>query len=178
LPHLGLQSLSVVAFAPAGQQPSPSACEVIVTGMQTALHCAADPTSICRMQPLPPPQLAGQSPSHFSLPSRTPLPHLGLQSLSVVEYAPSGQHPSPSTGEVIMMGMQTALHCAADPTSICRMQPLPPPQLAGQSPSHFSALSRTPFPHFGSQSLSVVESAPAGQHWSPLMAAMTAECAH
>jgi hypothetical protein len=38
LPQTGLQSLSLAALAPGGQQPSPLAGLVIETGMQAAVH--------------------------------------------------------------------------------------------------------------------------------------------
>jgi hypothetical protein len=40
-------------------------------------------------------QLTGQLPSHFSGASVTPLPHTGVQALSLSALQPEGQHESP-----------------------------------------------------------------------------------
>lgn len=45
-PHTGLQSLSLTALAPGGQQPSPLAGVVICVLEHLALHCAAEPVSM------------------------------------------------------------------------------------------------------------------------------------
>ena len=177
-PHTALQSVSFVELAPTGQQPSPPLRSVI----WTVLHSISqpEPLSTRRAHPAPPLQLAvvGQSPSHFSSASRMPLPHFGLQSLSMFAFAPPGQHPSPSTAVVIAIGMHTAVHWAAEPTSFCCMHPELALQAAGQSPSHFSLPSTTPLPHFGSQSLSLVAFAPWAQQPSPPAAAVMGMCTH
>src|SRR6185437_10512694 len=43
--------------------------------------------------------------SHCSVPSTTPLPHTGLQSLSLFALAPAGQQPSPFLGSVIAVNV-------------------------------------------------------------------------
>jgi hypothetical protein len=107
--------------------------------------------------------VVGQSPSHFSAASRTMFPHVGLQSLSVLAFAPFGQHLSPPMAAVIGMCTQWVVHCAADPIAASAVQASPSSQSAGQSPSQFSPVSTTPLPHEALQSLSAFAFAPGGQ---------------
>jgi hypothetical protein len=51
-------------------------------------------------------------------------------------------------------------------------------QVVGQSPSHRSPASRTPFPHFGWQSLSLFALAPGGQQPSPFVKLTIRVCEH
>jgi hypothetical protein len=81
---------------PAGQQPSPLAHVV----MGVCPHCRwqAAPVSTSVVQAtmsLQAAALAGQLPSHASMPSTTPLPQLGEQSASLVALHPGAQQPSP-----------------------------------------------------------------------------------
>ena len=138
----------------------------------------ASPTTLDVMQIPPQSQESGQLPSHISPASTTPLPQVGLQSLSLFAFAFAGQHPSPFTAVVICMGTHAASHRAALPVSISRMQPEPALQELGQLPSQASPGSFTPFPHLGSQSLSELAFAPDGQHPSPLVAAVIGVCTH
>jgi hypothetical protein len=110
----------------------------------------------------------GQSaPSHFSLPSFTPLRHIALQSESLIEFAPGGQHPSPGLGCVIGLFEQAAVHSAAVPIRTSMVQGSRSLQALGQSgPSHNSAPSFAPFPQTALQSESLVAFAVGGQHVS------------
>jgi hypothetical protein len=95
LPHWQLQSLSLTLVQPEAQQPSPFVHVVMtVSFTHSALHAAAVPCSLRRWQPIDG-QLVGQLPSHFSLPSTTPLPQLAAQSLSLLLLHVLGQQPSP-----------------------------------------------------------------------------------
>jgi hypothetical protein len=96
-PHFALQSLSLVALQPAGQQPSPWAQAVWVpSAVQAAVQVAAAPVSLRRAQPIQG-QVAGQleGGSQVSPASVAPFPHLATQSLSLVALQPAGQQPSP-----------------------------------------------------------------------------------
>src|SRR5438128_196368 len=102
LPHLGAQSLSLVASQVPGQQPSPAAHAVCVpSSTQRAVQEAAEPASFCLVQPS-----AGQLVGHelggsqTSPVSTTPLPQAGWQSLSLVALQLGGQQPSPPTHAV------------------------------------------------------------------------------
>src|SRR5262245_3367911 len=106
LPHIGGQSLSLFAFAPAGQQPSPLVGIVIGVNTHAAVHVPpfASRSVVHTIMSL---QLVGQWPgpdgnamSQVSpIPgSKIPLPQFGGQSLSFDEFAPGGQQPSSSIG--------------------------------------------------------------------------------
>jgi hypothetical protein len=95
-PHLGWQSLSLLALQADGQQSSPDAQAVCVRdSSQTALQVPAFFSSRS-WQPMAG-QLLGQVEvgSQVSPGSFTPLPHLTLQSLSLVVLQPGGQQSSP-----------------------------------------------------------------------------------
>jgi hypothetical protein len=159
LPHIGLQSLSVIAFAPLGQQPSPLLGAVTVLGMHVALQFAALPINTFELQPEVAPQALGQLPSHVSPLSTTPLPHTGLQSLSLFALPPGGQQPSPFVGAVIGECVQTALHCAALPVVMSVVQPFPSSHevahgLSLLDGSQVSAPLITPSPQLCEQSVS------------------------
>jgi hypothetical protein len=160
------QSESLVCVAPDGQHPSPLLAAVISEVAQDALHCAASPASTPGRQGSCEGQDVGQLPSQTSPGSTALLPHVGLQSLSLVASAPEGQQPSPLTAAVIAVGTHSAPH--PEPLSCIRLHPDPPGQLEGQFPSHFSPDSITLLPQTALQSLSFVASAPDGQQPSPL----------
>src|SRR5262249_10599874 len=134
-----------------------------------ALHCAADPAMTSTVQALPSLQDLGQFPSHFSLPSTTPLPQVGEQSLSFVALHPGAQQPSPLLHCVMTLWLQLALHCAADPAMTSTVQALPSSHELGQFPSHFSLPSTVPLPQLGEQSLSFWALQPGAQQPSPFL---------
>jgi hypothetical protein len=101
LPHIGVQSLSVLAFAPGGQQPSPPRAAVIAVVEQTASHVLAEPSSFPGWHASALEHEVEQLPSHNSPRSFTPFPQTALQSLSTLAFAPSGQQLSPFFGVVI-----------------------------------------------------------------------------
>lgn len=59
------------------------------------------------------------------------------------------------------------LHAPGFPDSVSIVQELPSLQVAGQLPSQVSPGSRTPFPQYGEQSLSLPLVHPVGQQPSP-----------
>ena len=113
----------------------------------------------------------GQSPSQTSPGSVMPLPHRGggalVQSLSVLEFSPSGQQRSPGAGAVIGTAMQVTLQ--PEPRNTWRMQSLGSGHDVGHGTSGGSQVSPLfimPSPHLGGmgmQSLSLLELAPFGQ---------------
>jgi hypothetical protein len=110
-PHIALQSESLLAFAPSGQQPSPPAGLVIGVFEHSALHEPAFPISLSAVHGSLSSHEEGQSsPSQISLPSLTPLPHISVQSLSSLAFAPGGQHISPPSGCVIGVFVHSTLH--------------------------------------------------------------------
>jgi hypothetical protein len=84
LPQLAVQSSSVAASQPAGQQPSPSAQAVTGEKLQAASHDAELPVNASAVQSSPSSQLVGQlaGGSHVSPGSTTSLPQLAGQSSS------------------------------------------------------------------------------------------------
>ena len=109
-------------------------------------------------------------PSHFSLPSRTPLPQRALQSLSLVLLQADGQQPSPLAQAVCMpSSTQRAVQLSALPSSLRRPQPFQG-QLRGHidGGSQVSPASMAPLPQRAVQSLSLVALQPPGQQPSPL----------
>jgi len=95
LPQVTAQSLSVVASQPAGQQPSPFA-QVVCIPLFT--HWASQVVGLpCRVRSWHPmaEHFEGQLPSHSSVPSTMPLPHIAPQSVSLALVQPGGQQPSP-----------------------------------------------------------------------------------
>jgi hypothetical protein len=143
------------------QQLSPDLhSEMTEAFSQRASHVAADPTRRRSWQPIAG-HAVGQSPSHSSVPSLTPFPHRGAQSLSVVALHPGrGQQRSLFTHAVCcpvtaqraaqVPGLCRVLrshpfcghddgHCDAGSHS-SPVSTLPLPQTAGQSTSRFAAL--------------------------------------
>jgi hypothetical protein len=125
------------------------------------LHVAADPVSV-RTRQADTGQLLGQLPSHTSVPSTTPLPHMTPHSASLLALQagwPGGGWPQQASpdrhSEMTLAFSQRASQVAADPTSRRSWQPRAGHAL-GQSPSHTSFPSLTPLPQRGAQSLSLV----------------------
>jgi hypothetical protein len=91
--------VSVLAFAPAGQQPSPDIACVIATCVQRMLQLDRLPVATSVVQLSPSSQLVGHAMapllSQVSLASMCPSPQLPEQSLSLLVLQPSGQQPSP-----------------------------------------------------------------------------------
>src|SRR6266567_8131289 len=166
LPHSAVQSSSVLALAPRGQQPSPSCAAVMGACVQWASQLPP-PTRVSVVHVSPSSQLVGQAPapermpvSHVSPGSTTPLPQLAAQSLSLPEVAPGGQQPSPLRGTVIGVNRQCALQVPPSTTSSV-VHASPSSQLVGHTPapeviavSHISPGSRWPSPQLAAQSLS------------------------
>src|SRR5258706_7202803 len=109
LPQRAAQSVSVIMFAPGGQQPSPLAGTVIAVWVHAALH-VPPLTSASVVQAMLSLHVAivGQSPapvviavSHVSGGVTTPSPQPSGQSESVALVAPAGQQPSPAIGVVM-----------------------------------------------------------------------------
>jgi hypothetical protein len=126
LPHMAGQLLSLLRLQPeAGQQPSPLAHIVIVpSATHSAVHWPALPTSRRRLQPMAGQAVGQSAPSHFSLPSRTPLPQRALQSLSFTLVQPLAQQLSPFMQAVISpASTHSALHWAALPCRRRRWHP-------------------------------------------------------
>jgi hypothetical protein len=99
-PHVGEQSLSLLALAPLGQHPSPPIAEVIAKFVHFAVHCAAEPDTMSLVHGSRSSHEVGQSPSQISGGSMVPLPQVGEQSASVSILAPGRQQPSPAVGRV------------------------------------------------------------------------------
>src|SRR4051812_17765615 len=123
-------------------------------------------------------QLASQpvEPSQASLPSRTPFPQRGMQSLSWFASAPVGQQPSSFCKLVIGVCVQTALQLSALPLTASRVQELSSEQSAGGGDfSSYPPVSQgsprsdctMPSPHRPEQSESLPGSQSAGQQPSP-----------
>jgi hypothetical protein len=166
-PGGGAQSLSLLKSELAGQQPSPFTLSAIVVIEQTTLQ--PEPDSLPTEQPFDA-QLVGQSPSHCSPFSLTPLPQTGAQSESLLALAAFGQQPSPLLAVVIAAAPHATLHICGEPWSLPGWQASTAGHDVLQLPSQISPESITPLPHETGQSLSLPEFAPVGQHWSPLAA--------
>jgi hypothetical protein len=110
---------------PGAQQPSPLLQAVIGALVHVASHEAAAPDKVSVEHALPSSHELGQLPSQSSPVSFTPLPHAGLQSLSLVALAPGGQHRSPLAAAVIAGCEQTTLHCAEVPVCMSAVQGSP-----------------------------------------------------
>jgi len=170
--HFGMQSLSLVALQPAGQQPSPFMHAVCIL---SSTHWAWQPppfTSLRSWQPMDG-QAVGQldSGSQVSpqVDSTVPLPQVQLQSLSLAAVHPPGQQLSPEA-QVICLPASThlAVQVSGAPSSFCRVQPMAG-HLVGQleGGSQVSPVSMAPFPHEAWQSLSLAALQPGGQQPSP-----------
>jgi hypothetical protein len=171
LPQLAEQSLSLLLLQPAGQQPSPVVHWVSAWCAHAALHVDALPVIESCVHGFLSSQSAGQLPSQVSPVSTTPLPQDAEQSLSVPELHPAGQQPSPPLHWLIDVWAQAASHLAMLPDTLSAVQALPSSQSfwVGQLPSHTSLGSTTPFPHPGSQSLSLPVLQPGAQQPSPVL---------
>jgi hypothetical protein len=101
LPHTAAQLLSFVMLQPDGQQPSPLVHVVIAGYEQATLHDADEPVRTFVVHEFMSSHVAGQFPSHVSPISTTPLPHVGMQLLSLVMLQPDGQQASPFVHVVI-----------------------------------------------------------------------------
>ena len=168
LPHTAAHSLSLLAlhagWPAAGMPQQPSLLLHAATGpasTQRASHVDVAPASV-RTRHDATGQLVGQLPSHSSVPSTTPLPHMTPHSASLLALqrgCPAGgmpQQPSPDVHTATMDAFsQRASHVVAAPTSRRSWQPIAG-HVVGQSPSHSSLPSRTPLPHWAAQSLSLV----------------------
>jgi hypothetical protein len=156
LPQTGLQLLSLIAFAPAGQQPSPFLG--VTTGMcvHFALHLAELPTISSVVQGSPSSHVAGHvlGGSHVSPASSVPFPQLGEQSESLIALQPSGQHESFAAQAVIRVFLHSAVQVAASPTIVCFTQASCERHVCsvGQSPSQVSPRSTIPLPQIGARS--------------------------
>jgi hypothetical protein len=174
LPQTQPQSLSVRLVQPLAQQPSPFVhVAMTVSFTHSALHAPAVPCSFRFWQPTGA-QLAGQLPSHFSPASTAPLPHLGVQSLSLFALHVGGQQPSPGVQTVcVPSSTQAAVQAAELPVSFFFMHAVHG-HVVGQleGGSHFSPASTAPLPHFGTQSLSVLALQAGGQQPSPSVQAL------
>ena len=93
----GVQSKSLKDVHPDGQQPSPPVQVKIVVCPQATLQFMALPVRESMVQAMPSLQLVGHvlGGSQVSPGSRTPLPHMDEQSLSLRLVQPPGQQPSP-----------------------------------------------------------------------------------
>jgi hypothetical protein len=95
-PHFAGQSLSLLAFAPSGQQPSPAVTAVISVITHSASHFVAEPVSFEVAHPMAEGQVLGQSsPSQLSPVSRMPLPHCGVWLPCPELPAPAVSPPTP-----------------------------------------------------------------------------------
>ena len=118
LPHFGVQSESLLALHPAGQQPSLKAAQVVIpVWLQATLQLALLPVILSMVHVLASSQEVGQDDagSQVSPGSTTPLPQVGEQSVSVLALHPAGQQPSPDTHVVIAVWLQVALQLALLP---------------------------------------------------------------
>jgi hypothetical protein len=191
LPHIGAQSVSVLWFAPGGQQPSPDAAVVIGVCEHEAMQ-VPPLTSASAVHAIASSQLVGHAPaapaampvSHVSPESTTPLPQVAGQSVSVACVAPDGQQPSTVVplGVVIGVCVHAAVH--AEPVIASIVQAIVSSHDAGQAPaplviavSHVSPVSTVPLPHEAEQSGSVPGVAPVGQQPSAVPAAIGV-CVH
>jgi hypothetical protein len=131
--------------------------------------------SVSVVQLLPSEQEAGQLPSHVSPFSTTPLPHLGLQSPSLLALQPGAQQPSPLAHATMAAWLHCTLHLRAVPDRVSVVQAFESLQFAGQLPSHVSPFSTVPLPHVAEQSVSFVLLQPLGQQPSPELHALMIE---
>jgi hypothetical protein len=179
LPQVDEQSLSLPELHPDGQQPSPPVHAEMGEWLHTASHVLAAPVSVSFVQLSPSEHEAGQLPSHFSVPSTTPLPQTAVQSLSFVALQPGAQQPSPTVHAVMGAFTHCALQVTALPIIESAVQAFPSLQVEGQlEPSHSSPGSTIPFPHTALQSVSFEELQPGAQQPSPLVHAVMGAWLH
>jgi hypothetical protein len=118
-PQTGVQSGSLAEVQPAGQQLSPEVQAVIGATEHEVLQLVREPRRVTVMQ-VPWAgqsfgQEAGTALSQVSTGrSTTPLPHMALQSASMVRSPPGGQQPSPAMNAVTGKCTQAAEQVPAD----------------------------------------------------------------
>ena len=119
LPHFGVQSESLLALHPVGQQPSPPIQAVMAVWVQATLQVALPPVIWSVVQALLSLQEVGQEDfgSQVSPFSTTPLPHFGVQSESLLALHPVGQQPSPPIQAVMAVWLQATLQLALLPVT-------------------------------------------------------------
>ena len=182
LPHFGVQSESLLALHPAGQQPSPDTQVVMAVWLHATLQLALLPVIRSMVQALPSSQVVGQVDfgSQVSPPSTTPLPQVTEQSESLLALHPVGQQPSPPIQAVMAVWVQATLQVALPPVIWSVVQALLSLQEVGQEDfgSQVSPFSTTPLPHFGVQSESLLALHPVGQQPSPPIQAVMAVWVH
>jgi hypothetical protein len=177
LSQTAMQSESLRALQPDGQQPSPARHSVCRRSLTHWAEQVPGLTSLRSWQPCAG-QAVGQlaSGSQVSLTSLVPLSQTARQSRSWLAVQPGGQQPSSEVQAVSFpVSTQMALQVAALPSSSKVVQPRPG-QTVGQLPrgSHCSAASTTPLPHSGLQSMSLAAVHPTGQQPSPCSASQAA----
>jgi hypothetical protein len=152
---------------------------VIGVYVHCTLHWPAVPVRTFVVQAIPSSQVAGQFPSHVSMPSTTPFPQLGEQSLSFVALHPGAQQPSPFVHVVIAGWVHCRLHWAALPTSTSFVQEFPSfGHVLGQLPSQSSPISTMPLPQTGMQPSSLFALQPGPQQPSPAVHVVIAGWLH
>jgi hypothetical protein len=122
-PHCGLQSPSLPAVQPIGQQPSPDRQPVTGWWMQVRVQPSGDPEAKSSVQASASSQVRGQAPgkpaviarSQLSLLLTTPSPQIAAQSESEAIVQPAGQQPSPPAHPVIGIATQWALQVSTRP---------------------------------------------------------------
>src|SRR5262249_29765744 len=129
LPQTGRQSLSSVALAPGGQQPSPFVGATIGGNVHAALH-VPPLTSVSVVHTMPSLHEVGQLPaplamavSHGSPLSTPPSPQPVGQSESVAWFAPVGQQPSPAVVAVIVACAHACAQSVPDTESVVHATP-------------------------------------------------------
>ena len=138
-PQLGLQSSSVAALQPAGQQPSLFRQAVIGSCQQARVQPATDPAARSTVQASASSQVLAQAPgwpavmprSHCSGASTTPSPQTVGQSESVTAVHPGGQQPSPPTQATMGVETQLAVQLAGEPRRATVVQDPAAGQLVG-----------------------------------------------
>jgi hypothetical protein len=191
LPQTGLQSLSLLALQPEGQQPSLFLQAVMVT----KLHLAEQPPPFCSVslvQALLSLQLVGHLPAPEVMPmsqssplSTAPLPQLTEQSLSLLLVQPDGQQPSPSLHCWICVFLHWALQLPGlsrsswVQLSLSSQEVGHAPGLPATMPlSQASPASSAPLPQLAEQSLSLLLVQPEGQQLSPSLHCWIGELVH
>jgi hypothetical protein len=173
LSQMGVQSPSLLASQPEGQQPSELTQLVMALKTQSAVQEPALPTRVSEVQTLPSLQLEGQlaTGSQVSPDSTTALSQTGLQSSSVRLLHPEGQQPSASTQLVMLVYSQLEVQSDGSPSSASEVQALLSSQAAGHVAmgSQTSPVSTAPLSQIGEQSSSVFSLQPKGQQPSASM---------
>jgi hypothetical protein len=186
LPQEGLQSLSMLAFAPKGQQVSLLVAVRMGSKLQRMPHALG--ARLLRVQAMKSSHCeadVGHRPSQNSPRSMMRLPHMGLQSLSLLALPrPAGQQPSPLTVRVIGTWSQRTLQFSGEPVVMSWVHGSPSSQeghgRSGLVGSHSSpsASSTTPLPQLGEHSASSAFVQPDPQQPSPVMQTSTSTMTH